>query len=78
MTFDAQPYGSMLGIIDSDPNVKLPQVAKDRGGNPRGIDVRPYPATGFGDLHLGSGFVAADMGYGTERQDTAVDRPAID
>ncbi len=48
--FEDQPYGSALGIIDSDPQAALPWAPKDHSGNPKGIDVRT-PATGFGDLH---------------------------
>jgi hypothetical protein len=58
-----QPYGSILGIIDSDPEARLPRVAKDTGGNPRGIEVR-LRATGTRHLHQGTGFVSTDMGAG--------------
>ncbi|HVB38109.1 MAG TPA: hypothetical protein VND92_06200 [Vicinamibacterales bacterium] len=77
----AEPYGSVLGVIDSDPSKKLPRAAKDTGGNPRGIDVRPR-LTGTDELPQRSGFTSADMGgagEGTEvPEDTAVERPEQD
>jgi len=75
---ETEPYGSILGVIDSDPQKKLPRAAKDTGGNPRGIDVRPR-TTGTDELRQGSGFTSADMGgagEGTEvAEDTATERP---
>jgi hypothetical protein len=56
-----QPYGSILGIIDADPNARLPRVAKDTGGNPRGIEVR---GRSTGTRHLGPGVASTDMGAG--------------
>lgn len=46
---DQEPYGSVLGIIDSDPNKKLPRVAKDTGGHPAGIELDSHD-TGIEEL----------------------------
>ena len=76
-----EPYGSVLGIIDSDPNKKLPKAAKDTGGNPRGIEVGTR-ATGTDELPQRSGFTSADLGGAGEGsgapEDTETERPEQD
>jgi hypothetical protein len=76
-----EPFGSILGIVESDPNVKLPWAPKDHGGHPRGIEVRT-PTTGTADLHRGTGFMSADMGgsgQGSDvSRDTSIERPEAD
>jgi len=74
----AEPYGSVLGIIDSDPDKKLPKAAKDTGGHPRGVEVGTR-ATGTDELPQRSGFTSADLGgagqgSGTP-EDTEPERP---
>jgi hypothetical protein len=59
----------VLGISDTDPAVEIPRATDDRGGHPRGIEVR-RPATGIGDVPQSKGATGADMGAGGE--DTAV------
>lgn len=64
---DDQPFGSVLGVIDSDPTKKLPQVAKDRGGHPQGIDVRTENPLG-NDLTQFAGY-SSDFGAGPQDHD---------
>jgi hypothetical protein len=64
-----QPFGSVLGVIDSDPTKKLPRVAKDKGGHPSGIEVDVDRGTG--DLPATAGF-SSDFGAGGQDHD-AVD-----
>jgi hypothetical protein len=75
---ETEPYGSVLGVIDSDPGKKLPRAARDTGGNPEGIDVRTR-LTGSDELRQRSGFTSADMGgagEGSEApEDIASERP---
>ncbi len=61
--------GDVLGLSDADPGVEIPRATDDRGGHPRGIDVR-QPATGFGDVQRSKGATGADMGAAGE--DTAL------
>ena len=53
----------MLGITDADPNVEIPRATQDRGGNPKGIDVRDH-ASGIGELRQTKGATGIDMGAG--------------
>ncbi len=69
-----QPFGSVLGVIDSDPTKKLPRVAKDTGGHPKGIEVDVDRGTG--DLPATAGF-SSDFGAGGQDHD-AVDEVAED
>lgn len=71
---DEEPFGSVLGIIDSDPNKKLPKAAKDRGGHPSGIEVDVDRGTG--DLPATAGY-SSDFGAGGQDHD-AVDEIAKD
>jgi len=75
----SEPFGSILGIIDSDPDVKLPRAARDTGGHARGIEIHVPTDT---LLHRGSGFMSVDMGSGGQgvdiEADTAIERPDRD
>ena len=59
---DEEPYGSVLGIIDSDPSKKLPRVAKDTGGHPKGIELDSHD-TGLEELPPTAGY-SSDFGAG--------------
>ncbi|MEO7158400.1 MAG: hypothetical protein ABI039_12605 [Vicinamibacterales bacterium] len=73
----AQPYGSTLGIIDSDPNAKLAWTPEDHGGNPKGIEVQtPGAGSTLKPFGLGS---TTDMGAGGDGNEVArADRPKVD
>lgn len=56
-------HGDILGITDADPDVEIPRATEDRGGNPKGIEVRGH-ASGVGHLKQNKGATAIDMGAG--------------
>lgn len=56
-------HGDVLGITDADPNVEIPRATEDRGGNPKGIEVRGH-ASGIGELKQTKGATGIDMGAG--------------
>jgi hypothetical protein len=65
MTDERRPKqeGDVLGISDADPDVEIPRATDDRGGHPKGIDVRRR-APGIGDVQQGKGATGMDMGAG--------------
>lgn len=60
--------GDVLGVSDAAPDPKLPNLPRDKGGNPKGIDVRPG-THGASELERSKGATGIDMGGGGEGTD---------
>ena len=61
--YEPERHGDVLGITDADPNVEIPRATQDRGGNPKGIEVRDH-ASGIVELKQTKGATGIDMGAG--------------
>jgi hypothetical protein len=63
---DKKHSGDVLGLGDASPAVEIPRATQDRGGHPKGIEVRrpSREHTGTNDLEQSKGATGIDMGAG--------------
>jgi hypothetical protein len=69
--------GDVLGISDAPPEVEIPRATTDRGGHPRGIEVRGERPRHWGDdeLQPTKGATGIDMGAGGHGTDIEAEHP---